>query len=239
MCFTGIVYVRTVGADTLTFGVSGDLWKDAMVMYDRETNSRWAHVTGRAITGPLTGSELAAYPATQTTWRAWVTAHPDTRVLKKPRLPRSYYALYDADSTRLGIHGRQLVRSALPAKSKVIAFRQVGKAFALPLASLAAGEMYQITAGGNQLLVAVDQAGMGVSIWRPLANADLPLTRLPGAVPTARTAGGELVSLTSGQTEAGRAVLERINSVSAYWFGWHNFYPETKIIQPKKAGSRL
>ena len=216
----------------MTFGVSGDLWKDAMVMYDRETGSRWASIPGRAIVGPLTGSVLTAYPATQTTWRAWVTAHPGTRVLKKPRLPRSRYAIYEADSTRLGIHGRQLVRSALPAKSKVIAFRQAGKAFALPLPSLAAGEMYQITAGGDQLVVAVDQSGTGVSIWRPLTDADLPLTRLPGAVPIARTAGGELVSLTSGQTEAGRPVLERINSVSAYWFGWHNFYPNTEIIQP-------
>ncbi len=216
----------------MTFGVSGDLWKDAMVMYDRETDSRWASVTGRAIVGPLTGNVLTAYPATQTTWRAWTAAHPDTRVLKKPKLTGSNYALYDADSTRLGIHGRQLVRSALPAKSKVIAFRQAGKAFALPLASLTAGEMYQITAGGDQLVVAVDQAGVGVSIWRPLASADLPLAKLPGAAPIARTTGGELVSLTSGQTEAGRPVLERITSVSAYWFGWHNFYPETEIIQP-------
>jgi len=44
------VYARTVGSRTLTFGVSGMLYRDALVMYDRETESLWSQVHGLATT---------------------------------------------------------------------------------------------------------------------------------------------------------------------------------------------
>lgn len=39
LCGTAIVYARTVAGRTLTFGVSGMLYRDALVMYDRETGT--------------------------------------------------------------------------------------------------------------------------------------------------------------------------------------------------------
>lgn len=226
------MYVRTVGADTLTFGVSGDLWNDALVMYDRETDSRWASVIGKAIVGQLKGQVLTVYPATHTTWRAWQAAYPRTRVLKKPLLSASVYAAYNADSTRLGIHGRQVVKSALPAKSKVIGFSLAGQAYALPLPALIAGRLYHLQVAGRQLIVNVDLSGEGVAVWRLVGTADSPLELLSDELQLARTAAGAVVSLTSGMTTDGRPVLERIISIKAYWFGWHNFYPETEIIRP-------
>jgi hypothetical protein len=47
------VYARTVNGRTLTFGVSGKLIRNSLVMYDRETHSLWTHLTGGAIDGPL------------------------------------------------------------------------------------------------------------------------------------------------------------------------------------------
>ena len=53
----------------LTFGVSGMLWKDSLIMYDRQTRSLWSHVTGKAMKGPLQGTVLTVYPTSmQTTW---------------------------------------------------------------------------------------------------------------------------------------------------------------------------
>ena len=144
----------------------------------------------------------------------------------------SVYAAYNADSARLGIHGRQEVKSALPAKSKVIGFSLAGQAYALPLPTLTAGSLYHLQVAGRQLIVTVDLASEGVAIWRLLGAADSPLELLPDDIHLARTAAGAVVSLTSGMTTDGRPVLERIISIKAYWFGWHNFYPETEIIRP-------
>ena len=38
----------------LTFGVDGSLIYNSLVMYDRETNSRWSQFLGRAVDGPKT-----------------------------------------------------------------------------------------------------------------------------------------------------------------------------------------
>lgn len=50
-------------------------------MYDRETQSLWVHVTGRAETGVRKGWKLTFMPSSMTTWAAWKAAHPDSTVL--------------------------------------------------------------------------------------------------------------------------------------------------------------
>jgi hypothetical protein len=84
LCGSAVVYDRTVEGRTLTFGVSGKLADDDLVMYDRETDSEWKQSLGRAVAGPLAGTALTVRPATVTTWAAFREAHPDGRVLAPP-----------------------------------------------------------------------------------------------------------------------------------------------------------
>jgi len=46
-----VIYARRVGDRTLTFIVSGKLWRDSLIMMDRETRTLWSHVAGEAIHG--------------------------------------------------------------------------------------------------------------------------------------------------------------------------------------------
>ena len=227
------MYVRYLDGDTLTFGVSGQLWKDAMVMFDRETGSTWGHITGEAISGPLLGRRLNTYPAMQTSWKAWVAAYPETKVLEKPVLYGSTYERYDADPRRLGIHGRRLSRSLLPPKSKVIGFQLFGKPYAIPIDKLQKDAIIQPTIGGVPLLVYSDEAGEGVTIWRrELHQKVLDFSLTGKGSRLARTGDGRVYDLVTGQDAAGGDPLSRIQTVKAYWFGWHNFYAETEVITP-------
>lgn len=83
-----MVHVRSVatkdGLRVLTFGHSGWLWRNSYLLYDRETDSLWHHLTGRAMAGPLRGTSLRRLPTTVTTWAAWKAEHPSTRVLPRP-----------------------------------------------------------------------------------------------------------------------------------------------------------
>ena len=72
-----MVYAREHGSKTLTFQVSGMLWRNSLVMQDRETGTNWSQVTGEAIRGTLTGQELRQIPAQQTTWGKWRSGHPE------------------------------------------------------------------------------------------------------------------------------------------------------------------
>lgn len=227
------MYVRTVNDQTLTFGVSGKLWRDAMVMYDRETNSTWAHVTGRAITGPLLDAQLDTYPALQTTWKAWLAAYPETKVLKKPVLYGSSYARYDADPRRQGIHGRRMSRSLLPAKSKVIGFQLEESPYAVPVQALLPGSLTEFSVADVPLLIFTDVAGEGVTLWqREYEQEVLDFTLVDKDQPRARTGDGRSFDLVTGEEAGGGPPLTRIQTTKAYWFGWHNFYPETQVVSP-------
>jgi hypothetical protein len=47
------VYAREIKGQALSFGVSGKLWANALIMDDRQTDSLWSHLGGQAITGPM------------------------------------------------------------------------------------------------------------------------------------------------------------------------------------------
>ena len=62
LCYTALAFDRKVEHDgsirSLTFGVSGRLLANALVMYDRETQSLWSQPLGRSIDGEFRGTTL-------------------------------------------------------------------------------------------------------------------------------------------------------------------------------------
>jgi hypothetical protein len=81
---TPLAWSRKVDGKTLTFGVSGLLYNDNFLMFDRETNSLWSQFLGRAIAGPLSGKTLQRLPLRQETAGAWIQRVGDTKVLVHP-----------------------------------------------------------------------------------------------------------------------------------------------------------
>jgi hypothetical protein len=73
------VYDRSVDGRALTFENSGALWRDTLVLRDRETGTYWTAATGMALAGPLAGRRLRPLPATYTTASAWRLAFPGSR----------------------------------------------------------------------------------------------------------------------------------------------------------------
>ena len=63
------MYARQVDGRTLTFGVSGMLFRDGLVMYDRETDSLWTQVDGRGIKGEFADRALEIVPSIHATWK--------------------------------------------------------------------------------------------------------------------------------------------------------------------------
>jgi hypothetical protein len=85
---------------TLDFGTSGRLYRSNLVMYDRQTKSLWLQFTGRAVTGPLMGTELRTLPVQMVSWGDFRRSHPEGRVLSRETghrrdYGRNPYAGYD------------------------------------------------------------------------------------------------------------------------------------------------
>ena len=77
------MYGRIIDGEEHSFGVSGKLIMNALVMYDHQTRTLWSQFLGRGVKGPLSGKKLVVLPVTQTTWSLWRDLHPDTLVLDK------------------------------------------------------------------------------------------------------------------------------------------------------------
>lgn len=75
------MYDRKFDDQVLDFGHAGILYQQSFVMYDKQTNSLWVHVSGRAEEGSLKGEKLTLIPSTVTTWEDWRRRYPETLVL--------------------------------------------------------------------------------------------------------------------------------------------------------------
>lgn len=85
ICWSAVVYERVVDDRVLTFGVSGKLADDTLVMYDRETGSEWKQSSGECLRGEFEGRRLTALSSAVTTWGTFREAHPAGVVLQPAR----------------------------------------------------------------------------------------------------------------------------------------------------------
>ena len=74
------MYTREYDNHSLTFDFAEGLLNDNLLFVDRETQSIWSQLEGKAINGPMKGKTLQNIPALQTTWKNWKTKHPTTKV---------------------------------------------------------------------------------------------------------------------------------------------------------------
>jgi hypothetical protein len=81
VCNSGMVYDGTVDGRPLRFDPEA-VWRDNMVMRDRETGTLWQHATGEALVGPLADAQLDVLGGRLMTWRAWTAEHPATTLAR-------------------------------------------------------------------------------------------------------------------------------------------------------------
>jgi Protein of unknown function (DUF3179) len=93
------VYARQLDDRVLTLAVDGRLWKESMVLYDQETNTRWSQMTGVAQTGPLKGKILSPLPSVMTDWQTWRRMHADGTVVVLPHKEQQFNRAYYGDLT--------------------------------------------------------------------------------------------------------------------------------------------
>jgi len=155
---SAVVFDRGVTGKTLTFGVSGNLYRSNVLLYDHQNDSMWSQLLGRAVTGPLDGSELQAVAAEVTTWADWQRRHPDSLVLSlatghRRDYGRDPYADYHASPGTMFSAGRTDRR--LAAKEMVIGIRTPRGTKAYAVGALPADGLRD-RVGGEQVVVSYD-----------------------------------------------------------------------------------
>ncbi len=228
-----MVYARSTQGRTLTFLVSGKLWRNSLVMEDSQTHSAWSHVLGKAIMGPLEGAQLRVIPSVQTSWKLWLAAHPGTLLLKKEKaITASPYQRYFDDPEKMGLFRARWLVNRLPGKEVVYGLHVGPHATAVTGEAVTARGVVRLKLGETPVLV-FRAADGGVRAYRLRAqDAGLALER-DGASVAARDGSGRRWSLETGRCLAGpchEAPLAELPVEVAYWFAWSGFFPNTLVV---------
>lgn len=196
LCGSGILFradmATAAGKYRFEFGSSGFLFRSNKLMYDRQTNTLWNHLTGEPVIGKLatSGIRLERLPIVVTTWGAWKRQHPATTVLDpetghlRPYTPGAAYGRYFASTRTMFPVWRR--NSLLHDKARVFTLLIDGrpKAYALEAIDRAGGVVNDCFAGRDlvvHLRHSVGKVALPRSWGGGLAN-DLKLDAARAAV---------------------------------------------------------
>ncbi len=216
------------------FGVSGKLIMNALVMYDRETESLWSQFLSRAVSGELSGTELETIPLTMTTWEKWKEIQPETVALRKGSRILDPYAGYYAGGSA-GVIGEANQDDRLPTKELVLGLGFDSEPVAFPHSKLEAEPLIQVTNAGETAVIYYDPTTNTALAFSTVVDGqelDFELVEQDGREWMQDTQTGTLWVPFTGQAVngemAGKA-LDRLHAVNAFWFAWSDFYPNTEI----------
>lgn len=248
LCNSAIVFDRTVDGEVLRFGVSGNLRNSDLIMWDDVTESWWQQLTGEAIVGTLTGTQLEILPSTVVGFAAFVEQYPAGTVLSTNgrTYERNPYVGYDSNPNPFLFEGEYDNR--LPPVERVLAGVIAGEAMAYPFPVLRNEGVINDTVGGRDV----------VAFWQPgkasaLDSADIDSSRDVGmAALYRREVDGQVLTfsisdvgvVTDDQTGSvwnvfGTAIegelegtqLRQELAAPHFWFAWAAFRPETGLYE--------
>ena len=261
LCYSALVFSRWVeGADQpLSFGVSGKLLHETLVMFDRESDTLWSQLYGAAVDGELKGARLAFFPSTFTEWSVWKEEHPESKVLSKEATCAQYncgafsgnaagaygfdpYESYYATSDS-GVINDNIPRSdevlGTP-KERVLGVRVGGVARAYPYDVLNTNPIVNDEINGLPVLVWFDPASQtGAAFSRRLGEQTLNFVLDPFDPRfLIDEESGSRWQATSGTAVDGRlegAELPALIATSAFAFGWFDYFPSSDAYRPGDA----
>ena len=221
-----------VGGRALGFEVLG-LDRGVLMMIDRETESRWTHFEGKAVSGPLAGTRLPLIPLEQMTWGEWMQSHPDTLVLDEHTGFEGRYREV-RPGFQTGFTGA-FTDDRLPPNSIVVGVEANGSYKAYPTdLILARGGVVDDAVGAMPIVVTFDKAARGgLAYSRVVEDRVLSFEPASAAPPLMRDAEtGSLwdfrgVAVSGPLT--GRS-LEWVPSFVTQWYGWWIYHPDTEVL---------
>ena len=182
-------------------------------MQDLETKSLWSQISGICIQGEMEGTKLKTVPFSHTTFAAFKKQYPNGKLLKKPadstdKIDGSTYDSYFGNKEKLGIFGRVDNFKRLAGKDKVYGIRFKNSEIAVSESYLKKNGFALIVNESQRIYVSYDESEMSVAAFA-----------LPDTLRLA------------GKIEINNQTARAFPVISAYWFAWVSFFPETELIK--------
>ena len=224
-----------------SFGVSGLLYNNNLMMYDRaEPVSLWPQMVRGARCGRRVGQDLPMYPSIEMEWAAWQTLHPGTRVVSSATgWSRDYqrypYDLYDVeDNPELLFPMPSNDPRRLPKERVLGIVTGTADGVGLPfgeLDSLGAKAAVHVTVGGEPMVVLWNREARGAMAFETsVGNVALTFAVVNDVIVDNETGSTwRMDGLATGGPLAGEQLAPVAEAFVAFWFAWAWFYSDAEL----------
>lgn len=233
---TGIAWERS-GTE---FGVSGLLFRNNLILYDRSTDSKWSQMQMRAVNGPRSEDNTGNMNVIETTWKTWKLMYPDSKVLTtNTGYDRNYqsfaygsailYPIKNIDNRlekRVRVHG--VIASKIADEGALVRayeIRKFGEDISL---------IYDQLQKEQIILVGSAEMNFVVSFKATLNGSLLDFEPIHSSLPIVmKDQEGNKWDVFGTAVEGPREgeQLTPVKSYTGYWFAWADFFPTIEIYE--------
>jgi hypothetical protein len=236
------VWGRDVAGLRLTFHLAG-INNQNFLMRDDQTGTYWQQISGKAVSGPLRGSQLPLVHSDELNFGTWQSEEPLGTVLQDAAQYRSGYQPKDWDvRMRRAPTVIDFREHGLKARDLMLGIQSSGASRAFPYDQVIREKLVEDRVGAEAVLLVVAADGQSVRAFRnriPGMAGPLDFYRLPanqtGALLMDAATGSEWNFQGCGISGKAKGVcLEPVQVIKDYWFDWRNYNPSTTIYGVKK-----
>jgi hypothetical protein len=254
LCNSAVVFERNIGGQVHYFGVSGMLRNSDMVMYDRQTESLWEQITGKAIVGELTGQQLKIVASETVPFQVLSTQFPEAKVLSREtgyRRPYGQNPYVNYESSNQPIFPvRSPGKLSVSLMERLVAITEGGKTKAYPFSWLRKTRIVEDAVDSKRFVIffqhgmrtALDAARIGdsndvgaVGVFSPeLDGTRLTFEQINGTIVDQQTRSSwNLFGIGTAGPLVGRR-LTPVDHTVAFAFAWLAFRPETEMVMGRR-----
>ena len=235
------MWSRDIAGLRLTFHLAG-INNQNFIMRDEQTGTYWQQISGKAISGPLTGRQLTPIHSDELTFATWKSEEPQGSVLRDVSRYAANYAPKDWDvRMRRAPTVIDFREHGLKARDLMLGIQAFGASRAFLYDQVIREKLVKDRVGGEPVLLVVGPDGESVRAFRDrIPGVDGPpdfyrMDGNPAGAPLMDAATGSQWNF-QGCAVSGKAkgvCLEPVEMLKDYWFDWRNYNPSTTIYGTK------
>ena len=243
---TGIGWHREINGSVTEFGVSGLLFRNNLIPFDRNTDSEWSQMQLRGVSGELSGTNIERVDVIETNWSTWKEMYPDSEVLTtETGFSRNYQGFaygssYLNNSTTLfpvknednRLHEKERVHGIIA--NEPATEESAVKVYVISEMDQGVDVIEDTFQGIDHVVVGSSSLNIAASFERTIDGTLLNFQPVEDALPVVMEdqEGNRwdiFGNAVSGPREGQQ--LKPTRSYTGYWFAWADFFPGLEIYE--------
>ncbi len=220
------------------FGVSGLLYNNNLIMYDRNSDSFWPQMFLKSASGDRQGDPLKLKPILETTWYNWKKLFPNSKVVNSNTgfsreynfYPYGQYKTCNSNNCRDFIYFPLVaLDDRLPAKERVLSLITDNRQKAYPIRNFNQPTILNETIDGKKYVVVLSGIDNIAVAFQTDHTLSIDKWDITGGSIILKNSSGKRWNILGHSISSGTTDLKAARAYIAYWFAQAAFYPQTKI----------